>query len=166
MTEAEKKLRQEWRTPDDFFRVLDDEFHFDIDVCANLENRKCGDYISRERNALADDCEWFNIRHRSAFCNPGFNNILPWIHKAYEETRKKPNSVAVVLGLCAPSAAWFQYAVEVAEEVRLLRPRVQYFLLGVKNSSNPRECAMFIFRDGLGINDNQRIVHWNWKPKP
>lgn len=35
-----------WETPQDLFNMLDDEFHFDIDVCATSENAKCSKFFS------------------------------------------------------------------------------------------------------------------------
>ena len=37
-----------WETPQDFFDKLDDEFHFDIDVCATHENHKCKWYYTKK----------------------------------------------------------------------------------------------------------------------
>ncbi len=31
---------EEWSTPDDFFKKLDDEFHFTLDPCATDANHK------------------------------------------------------------------------------------------------------------------------------
>lgn len=42
----------EWATPDDLFRELDAEFHFDLDPCATDENHKCDDYYTKEQNGL------------------------------------------------------------------------------------------------------------------
>ena len=33
--------RQDWATPMDFFGILDSEFNFTLDVCANDHNTKC-----------------------------------------------------------------------------------------------------------------------------
>lgn len=38
---------EEWATPDDFFRELDQEFHFNLDPCANEQNHKCEKYFTR-----------------------------------------------------------------------------------------------------------------------
>lgn len=46
----------EWETPLDFFRTLDAEFHFTVDVCATAENAKCQDYFSPEQDGLSQ--EW------------------------------------------------------------------------------------------------------------
>lgn len=36
----------QWATPDDFFRELDQEFHFNLDPCANEQNHKCEKYFT------------------------------------------------------------------------------------------------------------------------
>lgn len=33
--------KEDWATPQDFFDKLDEEFHFDLDPCADAENAKC-----------------------------------------------------------------------------------------------------------------------------
>lgn len=40
----------EWATPKELFRQLDNEFHFDLDPCATGENHKCDKYYT-----IADD---------------------------------------------------------------------------------------------------------------
>jgi len=45
-----------WATPADFFRALDAEFHFTVDVCASKENAKCPAYFTKEQDGLAQ--EW------------------------------------------------------------------------------------------------------------
>ena len=42
----------EWSTPQEFFDKLDEEFHFETDVCATKENAKCQQYFTREDDAL------------------------------------------------------------------------------------------------------------------
>ena len=37
-----------WATPQDLFDELNNEFHFDIDVCADESNHKCDKYYSKE----------------------------------------------------------------------------------------------------------------------
>ena len=43
----------EWATPQDFFDKLDEEFHFDLDVCATDENAKCSRYFTKEQDGLS-----------------------------------------------------------------------------------------------------------------
>lgn len=56
----------EWSTPDDFFRVLDSEFHFDLDPCADETNHKCEKYFTKSENGLTKawgGTKFFAIRH-------------------------------------------------------------------------------------------------------
>lgn len=43
----------EWSTPQDFFGKLDEEFHFDLDVCATPENAKCKRYFTKDDDGLS-----------------------------------------------------------------------------------------------------------------
>lgn len=38
--------KEDWATPQDFFDKLDEEFHFDLDPCADAENAKCKEYFT------------------------------------------------------------------------------------------------------------------------
>lgn len=48
-----------WATPPDFFRKLDDEFHFNLDPCADELNHKCDTYFTETENGLIQ--EWGGI---------------------------------------------------------------------------------------------------------
>ena len=45
----------QWATPDDFFKELDQEFHFNLDPCADEQNHKCEKYFTKEDNGLSKD---------------------------------------------------------------------------------------------------------------
>ena len=47
-----------WETPQDLFNRLNDEFHFDIDVCATSENAKCSKFFSPLDDGLAQDWQY------------------------------------------------------------------------------------------------------------
>ena len=44
-----------WSTPQDFFDKLNDEFHFNLDPCANEENHKCDLFYTKEQDGLTKD---------------------------------------------------------------------------------------------------------------
>lgn len=168
-------LRQEWGTPPDLFAALDREFHFDIDVCASDENKKCDVWIDQESDALSKSVPWLGDEDtgvRAAFCNPGFSKPFPWIKKAHSEALQH-DGVVVVVGLTSNSADWWWYVAQHATEIRLLRPRPQFVIhprlaahLRAKglpvSSSNARENSVFIFtpRTPKG---GARIWTWEWK---
>lgn len=45
----------QWATPIDFFNKLNEEFHFDLDPCADETNHKCENYFTKEQNGLLQD---------------------------------------------------------------------------------------------------------------
>lgn len=60
-----------WETPQEFFDALDEEFHFELDVCATNENAKCDCYFTREQDGLNQewDCE-------VCWCNPPYGREI------------------------------------------------------------------------------------------
>lgn len=44
-----------WETPQYFFDELNDEFHFDLDPCADENNHKCEKYFTKEIDGLSQD---------------------------------------------------------------------------------------------------------------
>ena len=45
----------EWATPMGIYRQLDDEFHFNLDPCATVENHKCPMYFTKEQDGLSQN---------------------------------------------------------------------------------------------------------------
>lgn len=158
-------LRQEWKTPLNFWKVINKEFDFDIDVTVNEENTLCSKFINWEKDSLSESICWVvNNGAASAYCNPGFGNMLPWILKASTESKRNKHATVCVLGLCAPSTSWWQAVVDRASEIRLLAPRVQFQSpdLRIPQSSNARECALFVFT-GVDCIGPAKITTWRWK---
>ena len=48
-----------WGTPQALFDKLNEEFHFDLDVCATVENAKCKKYYRLEEDGLKQ--EWKGV---------------------------------------------------------------------------------------------------------
>jgi len=128
-----KDPRQMWETPPEFFKVLDDEFDFDIDIAATKANRKCGSYISLDGffsgrssdygqinliDSLHPDQNWFNCGSESAFGNPPFGNILPFAEQASVQVNRHRKNAVLVTNM-DNSTKWFHYMVEHAYELRL-----------------------------------------------
>ena len=105
---------QEWRTPIHFFKELDREFHFTVDVAATAENALCGRYYTKEQDGLQQDwshtARWeeFDVLLASevVWCNPPYQDIYPWVQKAAESAKSGATCV-LLLNPCT-DAAWFQ----------------------------------------------------------
>jgi len=68
-----------WATPQDFFNKLNEEFNFELDVCARHENAKCKKYFTKEQDGLVQ--EWKGV----CWMNPPYGReIGKWMQKAYE----------------------------------------------------------------------------------
>lgn len=79
----------EWETPIDFFKKLDDEYHFTLDVCATKDNAKCDKYFTRAEDGLSK--EWSG----TCWMNPPYGReIGKWVRKAFETARRGVQSSA------------------------------------------------------------------------
>ena len=127
-----------WETPQDFFDRLNEEFHFERDVCALPSNAKCSEYFTPEQDGLLQ--KWTG----TCWMNPPYGRqIGAWVKKAYEESR---GGVTVVCLLPArtDTAWWHEYAMR--GEIRFVRGRLTFG--GSKNSA-PFPSAVVIFRGML-----------------
>jgi phage N-6-adenine-methyltransferase len=145
----EEDPRQCWATPPEFFSWVDRMFGpFDLDVCADSENKKCENYISRERDGLSTPWVVEGRSGAKCWCNPGFANVGPWLEKAHQEA-KAGNAHTFVLTHAGISTAWFDKYIHRAHRVYAIRPRINFVPKGaVKASSNPKDSLLWEFRPG------------------
>lgn len=67
-----------WETPQDFFDRLNEEFHFDLDVCAIPENAKCEKFYTPEMDGLSQP--WDGV----CWCNPPYGrDVCRWVAAGY-----------------------------------------------------------------------------------
>jgi len=94
-------------TPQKFFDALDREFHFDIDVCASEENTKVADcYLTEVDDGLKVDWHlyWGQVS-KTAWMNPPYSDITPWLQKVEDERYQGVTTVALLPA--SVSAKWF-----------------------------------------------------------
>ena len=109
-----------WGTPQWLFDELNKEWHFDVDVCASLENAKCPRYFSKEENGLAQDWSRFN----NCWMNPPYGRQIGiWIEKAYNESQKGANVVCLLPS--RTDTKWFhEYCLK--GEIKFLKGRLKF----------------------------------------
>lgn len=127
----------EWATPQHIFDELNNEFEFDLDVCANESNHKCDDYYSIEDDGLSKD--WSG---RRVFCNPPYSNIAEWVKKAFYET-KNDNTLVVLLIPSRTDTKYFQNYIYNRSEIRFIKGRLKF---GNSKNSAPFPSMIVIFR--------------------
>jgi phage N-6-adenine-methyltransferase len=119
------KLSDEWQTPQWLFDQLNEEFNFDIDLCASETNRKCLIFC---QNYLS--LNW-GISDVVGFLNPPYSNPYPFISRAIAHAKRGATIVALVK--CDPSTKWWalfwdyeKHQPKPGIEVRFLPKRVKF----------------------------------------
>ena len=145
---AEKDL---WQTPKELFDAIDQEFYFDLDVCASADNHLCNDFFSEKVSAL--DNEWAHhsrngrlFKNKICFINPPYSQTELFMQRSAEQA-KKHNLTVVALVNANTDTKWFSDAVKSANEVRLLTGRIGFVKPdGKKASGNPKGQCLIIWR--------------------
>lgn len=134
-----------WATPQHFFDELNDEFHFDCDVCATEENAKCEKYYSPTEDGLKQT--W-----GVCWMNPPYGReIGKWVKKAAES-----NATVVCLLPARTDTKWFHEYILGKAEIRFVKGRLKF---GDGKNSAPFPSMVVIFRNGetTPINNFERM---------
>jgi len=115
-----------WKTPDDVYRKLDQEFHFDFDPCPLNEDP--------DFDGLA--IEWGKCN----FVNPPYSKIADWCKKAYDEYLKG-KTVVMLIPSRTDTKYWHEYIMK-ASEIRFIKGRLKF---GNNKNSAPFPSAIIVF---------------------
>ena len=128
----------EWGTPQWLFDELNNEFHFELDVCANEYNHKCERYFDEEMDGLKQ--EWKGM----CYMNPPYGRqIGNWVKKAYESVVGGGTTVVCLLPSRTDTKWWHDYCMK--GEIRFLKGRLKF-----NDGKNPAPfpSAIVIFKEG------------------
>lgn len=129
---------EDWATPPGLFRQLNEEFDFNLDPCASLENHVCEKYFTKEDDGISKNWGGYNV-----FCNPPYGRqINRWVKKCYEES-KKDNTIVVMLIPARTDTKWFHDYIYHRAEIRFIRGRLKF---GDSKNSAPFPSMIVIFR--------------------
>lgn len=118
----------EWSTPQDLFDRLNEEFHFDLDVCANETNHKCALYYDQNQDGLK--MPWKN---HIVWCNPPYGReIGKWVHAAKQEHMTNGTTIVMLLP-ARTDTKWFHEDILGWADIRFLKGRLKFG--GSKNSA-------------------------------
>lgn len=125
-----------WETPQDFFDHLNDEFHFNVDVCDTSDNAKCNTYFTKENNGLSQS--WRGV----CWCNPPYGReIGKWVQKAYLSSRD--GSTVVMLLPARTDTKWFHEYIYNQAEIRFIKGRLKF---GNSKNSAPFPSMVVVFK--------------------
>lgn len=113
-----------WSTPPELFKILDDEFQFGLDAAASSENTLCSNYISAEQNALTTSWDTNDARW-PVWCNPPYTLIGPFVQRAWEQSQEHHITTVVLIPAYTDPKYWSQYVMK-AHEVRFLKGRLSF----------------------------------------
>jgi len=130
----------EWGTPQEFFDVLDAEFHFTLDPCATPSSAKCDRYFTKKVDGLAQP--WSG----RVFMNPPYGRVIgAWLRKAWQESQQGATIVCLIPARTDP-VYWHDYVMRAAE-VRFVRGRLRFDDQdGGRRNSAPFPSVVVVFR--------------------
>ena len=122
-----------WATPQRFFDKLNEEFHFDVDVCAIPENAKCERFYTPDDDGLKQAWEG------TVWCNPPYGReIGKWVKKAAES-----NATVVMLLPARTDTSWFHEYIYGKAEIRFIKGRLKF---GDGTNSAPFPSMVVVFK--------------------
>lgn len=118
------KIGDLWRTPQEVFNTLNNEFQFVADMASSHENALCASYFTEEDDSLSFD--WASApgtqtamnRNRYVWLNCPYSNPMPWVKQA---AKAQLNGLGVVMLLNDDaSVGWFAEALKTVSEIRYI----------------------------------------------
>lgn len=128
---------EEWATPQSFFDKLNEEFRFDLDPCATVENAKCAKFFTKEEDGLKQPWGGYTV-----FCNPPYGRpIREWVKKASDES-KNPGTAVVMLIPARTDTTYFHEYIYGKAAIRFIKGRLKF---GDSKNSAPFPSMVVIF---------------------
>lgn len=144
---------QAYRTPPEFLTAVCKRFDIDQwawDLAADA-NAVSPNYYDEKQNSLVQD---WNFSGGVGWLNPPFNDITPWVRKAYLSTRLT-NRVAMLIPASVGSNWWRDWVHKKCHVV-LLNGRLTF--VG-QTQPYPRDCALLLYGE-WGLGESYDV--WRW----
>ena len=134
-------LTCEWATPSTLFRMLNQEFHFALDICP-MDGRRVDDSVLDFEGDALGAADWGS---GPVWMNPPYGKTIGrWIERAYREWLRGVTVVALVPAR-TDTSWWHDYCMRA--EVRFLRGRLKFD--GPRAGRCPFPSAVVVFRGAL-----------------
>lgn len=127
----------EWATPKEFFKELDRQYHFTVDVCADRTNARCDKYYTQRTNGLLQD--WTG---ETVWCNPPYSDVRAWAYKCLHSNAR----VCVMLVPARTDTKWFHDFCYGRAELVFIKGRLKF---GDSTNSAPFPSMLVIWKGEL-----------------
>lgn len=149
-----------WCTPPDLFKVVNDEFNFDLDAAASDTNHLVPNYITEQQNALVTPWEG-----KCVWCNPPYSMLPEFIERAWNQHVVNHNTIVLLLPAYTDTRYWAEYCTR-AHEIRFLKGRLRFWEDGHVGKDTARfSSALVVFKwiDGKHYGKGSNEWVWDWK---
>ncbi len=155
--------RDDYETPPELFKLLDESFKFGFDAAASSDNALCPVYFSQKgEGALLSGERW--QLGKSIFCNPPFSKKDAFLEVAI--TYRNCNVVTVfILPNNARSTEWWRTYGLQADLIINLSPRVNYCINGIEKKGVAFDSCVAVYYPRIWDIDYglPKEVYWQWK---
>jgi phage N-6-adenine-methyltransferase len=137
----------EWSTPEEFFKRLDDEFVFTVDLCATEENALCDAFVAKEEDCLSVEWDWvakLPTRYTGWMNPPWGRGIGKFVQRAYEQSKKHGLRVVCLLP-ANTDTKWWRDWVWRASEVRFVTGRLHFVCEDGRTGPCPTGACVVVF---------------------
>ncbi len=114
-----EKMLMDARTPQEYFDVLDKDFHFTLDPAGTISSTRNIHPFASATAGLEESWEG-----RRVFCYPAEGDVASWVKKCATEG-KKPNTTVVLLAPAKTDADYFHEYINGKSEVMFLKGRLK-----------------------------------------
>lgn len=142
--------RDQWLTPLWLFDLLNQEFKFDLDPAATIDNTLCDRWFTKVDDGLSQP--WIA---ESVFVNPPYSQMKKWVEKSYHEVNfRNTDRVVMLVAARTDTKAWWNYIRW--GEVRFLKGRLKFEHPNGAKYSAPFPSAVVIFGNDI----KEKTIYW------
>jgi phage N-6-adenine-methyltransferase len=134
-----------YETPPEVFSWAEASFGpFNMDVCAEKATAKAAEYFGLDKNQDSLTTNW-SLYGRSAWMNPPYSDIGPWLAKAREQAAKGVRTTCLLPA--DSSTAWWQENIEDQPfvYVRRIPKRIRFIFKGQRAGSPNFASVIVVF---------------------
>lgn len=158
----------DWRTPPELFKKLDDYFAFQTDVCASDDNALVQNFYTEELSAL-DDKKWAE-EGEYVYLNPPYSPYITqalFIIEAWNQLVHYGVRTVALIPVSTGSRWWADSVLPYASRIMFLTGRVSFYhpIFDKPLAGNRHDSCLLFFEDESFFKNQGRpeVSFWDWK---